>query len=141
MNRTVTAIAMLRPALLAAALSALAGCSAFNVLGGADASAPAAPAPQAPLVAAPDFGALFDGPLGAKIPVGSRPAAYAALGGALDSGLRKPWRGEAGLFGYFEPGGDPGACRGFKAVVYLSGRPQPLDGRACKSAAGDWRAP
>ena len=124
---------------VAIASSALAGCSSLNFMGGPD--APAAPAPQASLVAAPDFGALFDGPLGAKIPVASRPAAYAALGGALDSGQRKPWRGEAGLFGYFEPGADSGACRGFKAVVYLSGRPQPMDGRACKSAAGDWRAP
>ena len=84
---------------------------------------------------------MFLGPLGAAIPETSRPAAYSALAAALDASQRKSWSGDRGMFGYFAPPGGAGDCRTFVAVTYHAGRPQTLDGRACKAAAGDWRAP
>ena len=130
-----------RIAAMAAAM-ALSGCSSISGFSpfAAPETIPVAAAAPAAAEATPDFGGLFDGPLGAKIPLPSRAAAHVALVGALDAGQRKPWRGEQGLFGYFEPGADGGSCRTFKAVVYAAGRPQSMDGRACKSAEGAWRA-
>ena len=132
-----------RIAALVLLLAAASGCSAKGGLGDADLASPVgAPPPQAAIAPAPDadYGGLFDGPLGSKIAADSRSAAYAALTAALDAGQRKSWRGEHGLFGYFEPGAASGPCTAFRATTYLSGRPQTMDSRACKSPAGDWRA-
>jgi surface antigen len=122
---------------------AAAGCSAKSGVSDSELASPLnAPPPQgspAPPVAA-DYGGLFNGPLGAKIPSDSRDAAYAALTQALDGGQRRSWKGQHGVFGYFEPGTAAGSCTAFKATTYLAGRPQTLDSRACKSPAGDWRA-
>jgi len=122
--------------------SALYGCSGFGVWPGAGPAPTAAASISAePTPSAADYGQVFAGPLGGAIPEASRPAAYSALGAALDAGQRKSWKGERGMFGYFAPTGDAGDCRMFVAVTYHAGRPQSLDGKACKSAAGDWRAP
>jgi hypothetical protein len=127
------------PGLLA---SALCGCSGFGLWPSAGPASAAAPSiSAAPPAAAPDYGQMFAGPLGAVIPEGSRSAAYSALSAALDAGQRKSWKGERGMFGYFAPSGDAGDCRTFTAVTYHAGRPQSLEDKACKSAAGDWRAP
>jgi hypothetical protein len=132
-----------RTLVVALLLTALASCSS-NRIGAPELGSPlsAPPAQAAPVPApGPDYGGLFDGPLGGKIPAESRDAAFSALTAALDAGQRKSWRGEHGLFGYFEPGAASGSCTAFKATTYSSGRPQTVNARACKSPAGDWRAP
>jgi len=123
------------------AFAALSGCSGLGLWSNAGPAAPVVAAPladQAP--AAPDYGQMFAGPLGAAVPAASRAAAYAALGAALDSGRRQSWKGDHGVFGYFAPSGDSGTCRAFSAVTYQAGRPQSIEGKACKSDQGDWRA-
>jgi len=132
----------LRCAALGAMACALHGCSGFGLWPNAAPAPAAAPAIAVePSPIAPDYGQMFAGSLGAAIPEASRSAAYSALGSALDAGQRKSWKGERGVFGYFAPVGGSGDCRTFTAVTYHAGRPQSLDGKACKSAAGDWRAP
>jgi hypothetical protein len=128
---------------VAAVVALAAGCSSKSGVSDADLAPPLNPSPQLGSTAAPpaaDYGGLFDGPLGVKIPADSRGAAFSALTQALDAGQRKSWQGEHGVFGYFEPGAVSGPCMAFKATTYLAGRPQTLDSRACKSSAGDWRA-
>lgn len=135
--------AALRTFALVFLFAAVAGCSNRNGAGDADLASPlSAPPPQTSPAPAPgpDYGGLFEGALGGRIPADSRDAAFSALTAALDAGQRKSWRGDHGLFGYFEPGAVSGSCKGFKATVFSSGRPQTLDSRACKSPAGDWRA-
>jgi hypothetical protein len=123
------------------AVAALSGCLGLGLGSNAEPAAPVVAAPPAePAPAAPDFGQMFAGPLGAAVPLASRPAAYAALSAALNSGRRQSWKGEHGTFGYFAPTGDAGTCRAFSAVTYQAGRPQSIEAKACKSDQGDWRA-
>ena len=135
-------ISILRFLAAGGVIAALPGCSGLSPWSSSDAPAsvvPASVAEQAP--AAPDYGQMFVGALGAAVPLASRPAAYAALSAALDSGRRRSWKGERGVFGYFAPVGESGPCRVFSAVTYQAGRPQLIEGKACKSDQGDWRAP
>jgi len=119
-----------------AMVALLSGCGGCSFGGG---QSPPLVAPVAE--AAPDYGGLFVGALGAAIAPSDRQAAYEALAQALDSLQRRSWKGERGVFGYFEPLGAGGSnCRTFAATIYVNGRAQKADGKACKSDAGDWRA-
>ncbi len=140
LTKSISPSATLRSVAVVLLLTALAGC-ASNRTNDAELAPPlSAPLPQAAPAPGPDYGGLFEGPLGGRIPAESRDAAFTALTAALDAGQRKSWRGEHGLFGYFEPGAASGSCTAFKATTYSSGRPQTVNARACKSPAGDWRA-
>ncbi|MBV8592961.1 MAG: hypothetical protein JOZ27_01540 [Caulobacteraceae bacterium] len=86
------------------------------------------------------LGGLLGGPIGASLSEGDREAAWKAQIAALDSGQRRSWRGQGGVFGFVEPGADKGAgCRGYVQTIYIAGRPKRGEGVACKEPGGTWR--
>ena len=105
----------------------------------ASAAAPAQSAP--PLAPAVPAGPTLGAPIGASLSDADRAAAWKAEVAALESGQRRSWRGEHGVFGFVEPGGEAvGGCRAFSLTVYLAGRPNRGQGVACKQADGTWKA-
>jgi surface antigen len=120
----------------------LAGCSGFALGGGASETASQAPAPAGPATTADAAPADFlSGPSGAGLNASDRETAYRATLDALDSGQRKSWRGEHGVFGDIEPAPAAGSdgCRSFAQTIYVAGRPNKGHGVGCKQPDGGWK--
>lgn len=112
------------------ALLALAGCNSAAP----SVSVAAAPEPPAPGV----VGAA----IGRELDASEKEAAIAAQQEAVNSGLRKSWRGARGSYGFIEPGPESaisGGCRDYTHKIYVNGRPQQAKGQACKRPDGSWR--
>ena len=106
---------------------------------GAGASAPPeTPAPAIPTGAA--LGGVLGGPVGASLTDDDRAAAWNAQIAALNSGRRRSWRGDHGVFGLVEPGQSTGAgCRAYSQTIYIAGRPTRGRGVGCKQPDGSWK--
>ncbi len=86
------------------------------------------------------LGGVLGGPVGAALTDADRQSAWQAQIGALDSGQRRSWRGERGVFGFVEPGSETGAgCRSYAQTIYVAGRPNRGQGVACKQPDGGWK--
>ena len=102
-----------------------------------------APAPQPAPPPDPASLGVSGGAAGAKLTEADRKAAGEAQLSAIESGQRKSWRGKQGSFGFVEPKPESaqaeGTCREYSHTIYVDGRPQTGNGRACRGAAGGWR--
>ena len=139
----------MRPTLLMIALASLglAGCQsvglgappATGALPPAGAVSPAeAPAPAIPTGAA--LGGVLGGPVGASLTDGDRAAAWTAQIAALNSGQRRSWRGDHGVFGLVEPGQPTGGgCRAYAQTIFIAGRAHQGGGVGCKQPDGSWK--
>ena len=113
-----------------------------------------------PVVEAPpppvNYGAFLDGPVASKLAGPDRDKALTAELGALESGQRRTWKGERGVYGYVElaPGapapalvdatappasGAAPSCRAFTSTIYIGGRPQVGHGTGCQNPDGTYR--
>jgi surface antigen len=144
----------MRLSLLMIALGSIgvAGCSSVGSSGGppvvalpgAGAPPPAAGAPAQPATPAIPTGAalggVLGGPVGASLTDEDRRAAWNAQVSALDSGQRRSWRGEHGVFGFVEPGAATGAdCRAYSQTIFIAGRAHQGHGTGCKQPDGSWQ--
>jgi surface antigen len=125
-----------------AASLALAGCvSAPAVFGPLAAPVGSAGAP-APGSSGPAMVGWLGGPAGQGLEDADREAAFAAQLRAAETGQRASWRSARGHFGFVEPGpeaaGAAGPCRPFSHTLYIDGRAQRGEGRACRQADGAW---
>lgn len=82
-------------------------------------------------------------PAGALDP-GEKRQADQALALALKDGKPQQWRSDRpGYSGYIEPGpvqiGTGGQCRDFSHAVFIDGRANRQDGRACRQDDGSWQ--
>jgi surface antigen len=113
-----------------AVLATLSGC----------ASTPAETPKAAAVVPAPPppYVGLVEGSLGSSLAPAARTAANNAELAALASGERKTWRGDDGSYGYVAPAAGGGDCRDFTHTVYINGRPQVGNGKACRAGEG-WK--
>ena len=134
----------MRPTVLMIALASigLAGCQSVGSGGGSPppaAGAPAQPvAPAIPTGAA--LGGVLGGPVGASLTDDDRAAAWNAQVAALNSGQRRSWRGDHGVFGFIEPGAATGGgCRAYSQTIFIAGRPTHGHGTACKQPDGSWK--
>jgi len=130
----------------------LAGCQSVGSSGGQQAAAlpgagappPATGAPAEPAMPAiptgPALGGVLGGPVGASLTDDDRRAAWNAQVAALNSGQRRSWRGDHGVFGYVAPGAATGAgCRAYSQTIFIAGRPKSGHGTACKQPDGSWK--
>jgi surface antigen len=85
------------------------------------------------------LGGVLAGSVGLGLENSDRVAAFQAQTAALDTGQRKSWRGQGGVYGYVEAGAAQGACRPFTQTVYVAGRPYQGQGTACRQPDGAWR--
>ncbi len=117
-------------------------------VGAPPAAAPAAPSATAVATASPPppiptgaaLGGVLGGPVGATLTDADLQSAWQAQLAALDSGLRRSWRGAHGVFGFVEPGAETGAgCRTYAQTIYVAGRPNRGQGVACKQPDGGWK--
>jgi surface antigen len=100
--------------------------------------APGMPAPAIPTGAA--LGGVLGGPIGASLTDDDRQAAWQAQLGALDSGQKRSWRGDHGVFGFVEPGTPAGdGCRAYSQTIYVAGRPNRSKGVGCRQPDGSWK--
>jgi surface antigen len=131
-------MAKLIPALLGLAGLALGACSS-----GANApqQAPVAAAPaEAPTVVDPSMlGGVLASSVGLGLENSDRVAAFQAQTAALETGERKSWKGQGGVYGYVEAGPAQGPCRPYTQTVYIAGRPYQGQGTACRQPDGGWR--
>lgn len=96
------------------------------------------PAPAIPTGVA--LGGVLGGPIGASLTDDDRQAAWQAQVGALDSGQKRSWRGDHGVFGFIEPGTATGdGCRAYSQTIYIAGRPTHGRGVGCKQPDGSWK--
>ncbi|HEY1863722.1 MAG TPA: hypothetical protein VGG77_08545 [Roseiarcus sp.] len=96
------------------------------------------PAPAIPTGAA--LGGVLGGPLSASLTDDDRQAAWQAQVGALDSGQKRSWRGDHGVFGFVEPGTATGdGCRAYSQTIYVAGRPNRGRGVGCRQPDGSWK--
>ncbi len=96
------------------------------------------PAPPIPTGAA--LGGVLGGPVGASLTDDDRQAAWQAQVGALDSGQKRSWRGDHGVFGFVAPGATTGeGCRAYSQTVYVAGRPNRGKGVGCRQPDGSWK--
>jgi surface antigen len=96
------------------------------------------PAPAIPTGAA--LGGVLGGPIGASLTDDDRQAAWQAQLGALDSGQKRSWRGDHGVFGFVEPGtATGGGCRAYSQTIYVAGRPNRGKGVGCRQPDGSWK--
>jgi len=94
--------------------------------------------PAIPIGAA--LGGVLGGPVGASLTDDDRAAAWNAQVAALDSGQRRSWRGDHGVFGFVEPGAATGAgCRAYSQTIFIAGRPTQGHGTGCKQPDGSWK--
>jgi surface antigen len=127
--------------------------AAGAMLGGCNTTGASAPAPSATASAPPAGGAvvpenvdpsMLGGVLAGSVGLGlensDRIAAYKAQVAALETGERKSWRGDKGVYGYVEAAPSQGSCRSFTQTVYVAGRPYVGRGSACRQADGVWMA-
>jgi surface antigen len=117
---------------LLSSLLALPGCN--NPQSPPPTAAVAAPEPPAPGVVGSTIGQSLDEK--------DKDIAVAAQHDAVNSGVRKTWRGLHGSYGFIEPGseGSAGAgCREYSHKIFVNGRPQEAKGQACRKADGVWR--
>jgi surface antigen len=127
-------------ALLGLAGLALAACSS-----GASAPQPAAvaaapEAPAQPTVVDPSMlGGVLSSSVGLGLENSDRVAAFQAQTAALETGERKSWKGQGGVYGYVEAGPAQGSCRPYTQTVYVAGRPYQGQGTACRQPDGAWR--
>jgi len=130
----------------------LAGCQGVGSSGGppvaalpgAGAPPPTAGTPAEPATPAIPTGAalggVLGGPVGASLTDDDRAAAWNAQVAALNSGQRRSWRGDHGVFGFVEPGQATGAgCRAYSQTIFIAGRPTLGHGTACKQPDGSWK--
>jgi surface antigen len=123
------------------------------MLGGCNTTGNSSPPPVAAASAPPAAGAvvpenvdpaMLGGVLAGSVGLGlensDRIAAYKAQVAALESGERKSWRGEKGVYGFVEAAPSQGSCRSFTQTVYVAGRPYVGRGSACRQADGIWMA-
>jgi surface antigen len=79
-------------------------------------------------------------PVGASLTDDDRAAAWNAQIAALNSGQRRSWRGDHGVFGLVEPGpAAGGGCRAYSQTIYIAGRPAHGRGVGCKQPDGSWK--
>jgi surface antigen len=135
---------VLKYAVILAAAGTLGAC---NTTGGSSpAPSAAATAPAAAGAVVPEnvdpsmLGGVLAGSVGLGLENSDRIAAYKAQVAALESGERKSWRGEKGVFGYVEAAPSQGSCRSFTQTVFVAGRPYVGRGSACRQADGTWMA-
>ena len=145
----------MRPTLLMIAIASLGlgGCQsvgsggsppATGALPPAGAAPPAAAAPaEAPVPPIPTgaaLGGVLGGPVGASLTDNDRAAAWNAQIAALNSGQRRSWRGDHGVFGLVEPGqATGGGCRAYSQTIFIAGRAHQGGGVGCKQPDGSWK--
>jgi surface antigen len=120
----------------------LIGCSSgANAPPPAPAAVAAAPeAPASPTVVDPSMlGGVLASSVGLGLENSDRVAAFQAQTAALETGERKSWKGQGGVYGYVETGPQQGSCRAFTQTVYVAGRPYEGQGTACRQPDGAWR--
>jgi surface antigen len=131
-------------AMIAATSAVLCGCNSVSSPPPNVASNPAPVAGSAAVV--PEtvdptmLGGVLAGSVGLGLENGDRIAAYRAQVAALESGERKSWRGERGVYGFVEAAPSQSSCRSFTQTVYVAGRPYVGRGSACRQADGIWTA-
>jgi surface antigen len=131
-------------AVIALCLTGVSGCSSGSAVAptpAAGAPPPAGGAPPAPAVpTGTALGGVLGGQVGASLTDDDRAAAWNAQVAALDSGQRRSWRGDHGVFGFIEPGAATGGgCRAYSQTIYIAGRPTRGRGVGCKQADGSWK--
>jgi len=146
----------MRASILISALASigLAGCQSVGSNGAPPVTGPTTPATAAtsavaaastgmPASATPSgatLGGVLGGPVGASLTDDDRQAAWQAQVGALDSGQKRSWRGDHGVFGFVEPGTAAGeGCRAYAQTIYLAGRPKRGKGVGCRQPDGSWK--
>jgi surface antigen len=86
------------------------------------------------------LGGVLGGPVGASLTDDDRQAAWHAQVGALDSGQKRSWRGDRGVFGFVEPGTTTAdGCRAYSQTIYVAGRPARGKGVGCRQPDGSWK--
>lgn len=96
--------------------------------------------PAAPIPTGAALGGVLGGPIGASLNDDDRQAAWQAQVGALDSGQKRSWRGDHGVFGFVEPGTATGdGCRSYAQTIYVAGRPNRGKGVGCRQPDGSWK--
>jgi surface antigen len=128
--------------MIALASIGLAGCQSVGSGGGSSPPAAGAPAqPAAPAIpTGAALGGVLSGPVGASLTDDDRAAAWNAQVAALNSGQRRSWRGDHGVFGFIEPGAATGGgCRAYSQTIFIAGRPTHGHGTACKQPDGSWK--
>ncbi len=126
---------------MASAKSTASAFAATLLLTACNASSPP-PVVSAPVVIAPEPmppGGV-GGTIGRELDEKDRNIAIAAQNDAVNSGVRKSWKGGHGSYGFIVPGPENGAsdCRDYTHRIFINGRPREAKGQACKR--GDvWR--
>lgn len=123
----------LAAAIVTSAALSLAACNSTPAAKTEPVAAAATPLPPAPGVVGAAIGQALDDK--------DRQAAIAAQQEAVNSGLRKSWKGAGGAYGFIEPGpeGSMGGCRDYTHKIFVNGRPQEAKGQACRGGDGSWR--
>lgn len=91
------------------------------------------------------IGAYAGSSIGQSLDNMDRQYAAQATYGALQSGQPMQWQNpQSGRYGYVQPGpmyqSGYGDCRQYQHTVYIDGRPQSMNGTACRQPDGSWRA-
>jgi surface antigen len=115
----------------------LCGFAVALCLCGCNGSAP--PVAAVP-VAPPPAPGVVGAAIGRELDERDKNVAIAAQHEAVNSGMRKSWKGGHGAYGFVTPEPEDAAsgCRGYLHKIFIAGRPQEARGQACKEGES-WR--